>query len=199
MSAGLVSTGLILPYPQLATPPDERGGVLRAAKVCSLGDAVVMGRIRDAQRATFTGDTGPISDEQQRVWWGRNRNRVKAWLYADEAGTIIGYGALIQGEDGRWASSVAITPGYQGRGYGSRILSHMVNAVGHPIFARALLSNPPACAMHNGREWAVTGEDATMRYFETRPRIVDEEPSYALAAYDDRELTLPRNWPWEGR
>lgn len=195
MTATLTLPYSLLPIP---TPPDERPGGLVALPVATTGDALIMGRIRDRQRATFTGDTSPITDAQQRVWWARHRYRIKAWLYADAGGALVGYGALLQQEDGRWVSSVAIVPGQEGRGYGSRILSHMVNAVEHPIHARALLSNPPACHMHNAREWETVSEDGECRYFVTRPRVVDRPVDWALAAYDDDEPRLPHGWRWEG-
>lgn len=153
----------------LPTPADDRA-TLVATPVTTEGQALTMGRIRHIQRHGFSADQSEIDDERQLRWWRAHRHRVKAWLYAF-GGALVGYGALIQTADGRWVSSCAVLPGHEGRRFGGRILSHLVQSVGHEVYARALISNPAACALHNEREWETTGEDEQCRYFRTRPKV----------------------------
>lgn len=168
--------------PALPTPADTRP-TLTARPVCGEADALTMGHIRDRQRAGFSADQSPIDDDRQRAWWAAHRNRVNAYLYYDHAGVLVGYGALLQRHDGTWVSSVAVLPGNEGHGYGGRITTHLVTSVPHEVYARALVSNEAACALHNARVWEVTGEDEQCRYFRTRPKVRTAYP-VTLGGYE---------------
>lgn len=170
------------PLPPLPTPADTRP-YLTACPVCTEADALVMGRIRHVQRAGFSADQSEIDEARQRAWYAEMRHRLHAYLYRDGDGSAVGFGALIQQESGIWVSSVAVLPEHGGRGYGRAITHHLVTSVRHEVYARALLSNPAACALHNPLDWEVTGEDDTCRYFRTRPKVRVE---YSLNAEDYR-------------
>jgi GNAT superfamily N-acetyltransferase len=181
------------PLGALATPADDRP-TLVASPVVTEADALIMGAIRHIQRHGFSADNSEIDDDRQRRWWAAHRNRVKAWLYTFD-GNLVGFGALLQSGDGSWVSSCAVLPGHEGRKFGGRILSHLIQSVDHEVYARALISNPAACALHNDREWEMTGEDEQCRYYRTRPKVRVE---HSLSAYDyaQPEAELPCGWFW---
>lgn len=189
-----VATWLVIDaLPALTTPEDERP-TLVAMPVTTEADALVMGAIRHIQRNGFSADNSEIDDERQRQWWAAHRNRVNAYLYSFGV-HLVGYGALIQSGDGSWVSSCAVLPGHEGRKFGGRILSHLIQSVDHEVYARALISNPAACALHNDREWEMTGEDEQCRYYRTRPKVRVE---HSLSGYDyaQPEAELPCGWFW---
>lgn len=156
--------------PALPTPADDRA-TLTARPVVTEADALAMGAIRDEQRHGFSRDNNRITEDQQRAWWGRMRRRVNAWLFYDARGALVAYGALIQEPSGQWVSSAAVLPEYAGRSFGKRVLSYLVNAVPHEVYAQALKSNPAAVSMHNALEWEVVREDHELVYFRTRPKF----------------------------
>lgn len=175
----------------LPTPTDTRP-TLTAHPVCTVDDALAMGRIRHIQRHGFSADQSEIDDERQRSWWLENRPRVNAWLYTF-GGVLVGYGALLQREDGTWVSSCAVLPGHEGRKFGGRILSHMIGAVPHEVYARALIANPAAVSLHNSREWDQIGVDETCVYFRTKPKVRIEH-SLSVYDYSEPEPDLPCGW-----
>jgi GNAT superfamily N-acetyltransferase len=156
--------------PRLPTPPDPRP-YLAARPVLTEADALAMGRVRDRQRAGFSADTTRIDDNRQVAWWRRNRERVAAWLFEDVAGALVGYGALLQQDDGRWVSSVAVLPGFEGRGHGKAITTWTVLAVEHAVYARARLDNPPARKLHDDLIWELVTADNDNEYYVTRPKV----------------------------
>lgn len=156
--------------PRLPTPPDHRPALV-ARPVLTDADALALGRIRDRQRAGFSADTTPIDDARQLAWWRRQRERVEAWLFADTDGNTVGYGALLQQDDGRWVSSVAVLPGFEGRGYGKAITTWTVLSVEHAVYARARLDNPPARKLHDDLIWQLVTADNDNEYYVTRPKI----------------------------
>lgn len=180
--------------PPLATPADTRP-TLVATPVVTEADALIMGRIRHIQRHGFSADNSEIDDERQRQWWRANRLRVKGYIYTCQ-GRLVGYSALLQQDDGTWVSSVAVLPGHEGRKFGGRITSHLIQSVDHEVYARALIANPAACALHNDREWEMTGEDGTCRFYRTRPKVRVE---HSLSRYDYArpEAEMPCGW-WMG-
>jgi hypothetical protein len=187
---------MIPPLPPLATPTDDRS-TLVASPVVTDEDALVMGRIRDARREGFSQDQSSIDEARQLDWWRRMRLRVNGYLYFSGK-HLVGYGCLIQEPSGRWVSSCAVLRGCEGRSFGKRILSHLINSVGHEVYAQALVSNPAAVALHNPLEWEQTGVDDTLVYFRTRPKVRVE---HSLNAGDyaplPEEPTLPCGW-WMG-
>ena len=185
------------PLSPLATPTDTRP-TLVATPVCTEAQALVMGRIRSIQTAGFSADTEPIDDAKQLAWWRSNRLRVNAYLYSF-GGVLVGYSALIQRGDGTWVSSCAVLPGHEGRKFGGRILSHLVQSVDHEVYARARVDNAAACALHNDREWEMTGESDGCRHYRTRPKVrleVSLSPDdYALPVVTEERAC---GW-WMGR
>lgn len=158
--------------PRLATPEDERP-YLSARPLLSMPDVLLMGAIRNRQRRGFSADTTPIDDERQSGWWRWNHHRVEGWLFDDQAGNTVGYGALLQQPDGRWVSSCAVLPEFTGHGFGKAILTWMVLAVDHEIYARARTDNPAAIKLHDPLLWEVTGVDQEGQnvYFRTWPKV----------------------------
>lgn len=156
--------------PRLATPEDERP-YLTARVVHAMPDVLAMGRIRDACRAGFSQDTTPIDDARQAAWWRENHKRVEGWLFDDANGDTVGYGALLQQDDGRWVSSVAVLPRFAGRGYGKAITTWVVLTVEHEVWARARLDNYPAQKLHDDLVWETLGADNDNEYYRTRPKI----------------------------
>ena len=95
------------------------------------------------------------------------------------------FAALLQREDGTWVSSEAVLPGFEGRKFGGRILSHLIGSVRHEVYARARIDNPAAVALHNSREWDQTGVDDQCVYFRTKPKVRIE---HSVSRYDYTEL-----------
>lgn len=165
--------------PRLATPPDERPR-LTATVVYHMADVLKMGRIRNEQRASFAHDTTPIDDDRQRAWWAEQRNRVRAWLYTDDAGATVGYGLLRQTEDGRWWSSVAVLGQFAGQGYGRMIMRHLIGSTPHMVWAEARNDNPAAVRLHNDLEWETLGADNDRVFFRTRPKVKAAQLGYGM-------------------
>lgn len=156
--------------PRLGTPPDTRPR-LEAYPVLTMTDVLEMGQIRHICRAGFSSDNSPIGAERQVAWWRLHRERVEAWLFRDGAGNTVGYGALLQQDDGRWVSSVAVLPGFEGRGYGKQITTWTVLRVDHAVYARARMDNPPARRLHDDHIWDTITADNENEYYITRPKI----------------------------
>lgn len=158
--------------PRLATPPDDRPH-LTARPLLDIGDVLTMGRIRDRQRAGFSVDRSPIDEARQRHWWAEMHNRVQGWLFDDQDGNTVGYGALLQRPDGTWVSSCAVLPEFTGHGHGKAILTWMVMAVDHEVYARALVDNPAAVKLHDPLLWQHLGTDESgaVIYFRTWPKV----------------------------
>lgn len=173
---------ILAALPAIATPADDRPHLV-AAPVCTEADALAMGFIRDARRAGFSQDTTAIDQSRQLLWWRTNRARVQAWLYRDGAGELIGYGALLQRPDGRWVSSCAVLAPFEGRGWGRAILHHLVNSVGHEVYAQARNDNEAAIRLHNSGDWQCLGADNDNTYFRTWPRVRLATPSLSLDDY----------------
>lgn len=167
--------------PALATPADTRPALV-ARPVCTEADALLMGEIRHTQRAGFSQDNGPIDHAHQREWWAGWRNRINAWLYYDGA-ALVGYGCLIQRNDGTWVSSCAVLPAHEGRRFGRTILHHLITSVPHEVYAQARTDNPAACALHNPLEWEVTGQTHHLVFYRTRPKVRTEYP-VTLGGYE---------------
>jgi hypothetical protein len=176
------------------TPTDTRP-TLVARPVCTEADALAMGRIRHIQRHGFSADQSAIDDERQRQWWRENSTNLNAYLYYWQD-KLVGYGALIQQDDGTWVSSCAVLPGHEGRKFGGRILSHLIGSVEHEVYARALIANVAAVSLHHPREWEQTRVDDTCVYFRTRPKVRVE---HSLSGYDysEPQPEPPCGW-WMG-
>ena len=125
--------------------------------------------LRNATREGFSFDTHEIGEAEQFAWWERMRGRVLAWLYADGAGLVVGFGVLRQTEDGRWWTSVGVLPEHGGRGYGRAITADLVLRCPGRVWATARRDNPPAVKLHVPRLWdEIEGEDARRVYFRGR-------------------------------
>jgi len=105
-------------------------------------------RIRNLGRQWMTDNTQEISEEEQRAWWKRMQ-LVKSedfLLYAYRTaiwGPIVGYGMVMRRE-GLLHISLAVSPEYRGRGYGSAIYSDMFNCASiddESVYAVILKSN----------------------------------------------------------
>jgi hypothetical protein len=156
--------------PRLPTPPDPRAH-LSARPVGTDADALAMGRIRSERAAGFSHNTRPIADADQLAWWRRNRERLDAWLFEDDAGRIVGYGALRQEADGRWFSSVAVAKGHSGHSYGLRITTWLVSRWPHEVWASARDDNPGAMALHDDLIWEQYGWHEGLYLYRTRPKV----------------------------
>jgi GNAT superfamily N-acetyltransferase len=194
LAAAALALGRAIPLMPSITPADTRP-TLVATPVTTEAQAIEMGRIRHIQRAGFSADNTEIDDNRQRFWWQENHYRVNAYLYTYQ-GRMVGYGALLQRDDGTWVSSCAVLPGHEGRKFGGRILSHLIGSVEHEVYARALIANQAACALHNDREWEMTGEDGVCRFYRTRPKVRVE---HSLSGYDysEPQPEPPCGW-WMG-
>lgn len=163
------------PLPPLPTPPDDRPR-LTAHPVLTDRDALHMGLIRNRQRAGFSHDNNPISPDRQLDWWRTNRHRLRAYLYRDGDGAVVGYGCLRQESDGRWYSSCAVDAGYERLGHGKAILTHLVLAVDHDVWATARDDNEAAQKIHDPLLWETLGWHEGLWLYRTRPRVRDAAP-----------------------
>lgn len=158
------------PVPRLPTPRDDRPH-LAARPVMTMPDVLLMGHIRHEQRAGFSHDRTPIDDRRQSEWWRVYHHRVEAWLFDDAEGNTVGYGALIQREDGTWVSSVAVLAQFGGRGHGKAITTWLVLSVDHEVYARARQDNVPAQKLHDPLVWETIGADEANVYYRTRAKV----------------------------
>lgn len=146
---------------------------LTARRITTTRDALHMGLIRNRRRDGFSHDTSPISPERQINWWHANQHRIVAYLYLDGDGAIVGYGCLRREQDGRWYSSCAVDVGFEGRGYGRAILTHLVASVAHEVWATARDDNPAAQKIHDPAVWDTLGWHEGLYLYRTKPRNAD--------------------------
>jgi len=155
---------------------------LRAFQVESGIQVEVLRLIRNECRDGFAHDNEVISEIAQRAWWVANRGLVAAWLYSyggrppdtGVAPETVGYGMLRQTADGRWWSSVGVSPQHTGRGYGGAITADVVRRCNKPVWASARLDNPAAVALHRAADWVRLADDERLAHFVTRPHVYDE-------------------------
>jgi phosphinothricin acetyltransferase len=77
----------------------------------------------------MTGSQEEISWEQQQQWFANlDHENVLIWIHADSDERWIGYGQLkIEYGDKKFGvSSHAVTESYRGKGYGEKILLHII-------------------------------------------------------------------------
>lgn len=126
--------------------------------------------LRNATKDGYSAFNENISEAAQITWWRVNRANLRAWLYADEAGLIVGFGLLRRDDAGRWLTTVGVLPEHSGRGYGKWITHDIVFRAPGRCWAAARRDNPAAVALHVGEDWEVIdGYDPRLVYFRTRP------------------------------
>lgn len=134
-----------------------------------LDDAEAIRQIYNAEvtTSTVTFDIAPRSLEEQRRYLS-DRRGAHAVLVAEEAGEVVGYGALSP-----WRSkaaystsvedSVYVHPGHQGRGIGKTLLSELVavaTAQGfHAVFARIVGGHEASIRLHEAVGFEVVGTE----------------------------------------
>jgi L-amino acid N-acyltransferase len=134
-----------------------------------LDDAEAIRQIYNAEvtTSTVTFDIAPRSLEEQRRYLSE-RSGAHAVLVAEEAGEVVGYGALSP-----WRSkaaystsvenSVYVHPGHQGRGIGKMLLSELVavaTAQGfHAMFARIVGGHEASIRLHEAVGFEVVGTE----------------------------------------
>jgi ribosomal-protein-alanine N-acetyltransferase len=113
----------------------------------------------DAQRCTelelvvFTGDDPwPVEAFLQAIAAGHH------YLVARDSGALIGYAGLAQMGGEAEVHTLAVDPGYQGRGIGRRLLrALLVLAEGTTVFLEVRTDNEPAIALYRSEGFAVIG------------------------------------------
>ena len=148
----------------------KAGFDLRPVRITSIEQAQLMREIRNTCREGFSRDNNLISEKQQIGWWEKNSDKIMAFLFYKK-GMVIGYGALITGEDGRYYNSNAVLPRYRGRGYGRAILSCLAEYIDQDIYGQALKSNIPAIKQHSSDLWERYDEDNAVVRFRTRKAV----------------------------
>lgn len=114
-----------------------------------------MRQLRNAGRHGFANDQREIGIDDQQVWWLANRRTMRGWLYLTSDGSTAGYGLIRQTDDGRWWSSVAVSPLFQGKGFGTQIMRHLFQSVDGELWAEVLKENRASFTMHRPDEWEV--------------------------------------------
>lgn len=147
---------------------------LRAIPVETDLDVEMLRAIRNATRDGYSEHTAEIGVDEQVAWWRENRGRIRAWLYENALGRIVGFGMLRRAEDGEWVTTVGVWPHYTGRGYGSAITRDIVGRAPGSCRATARLDNPAAMRLHHRDDWEEVGRDGRLAHYRTRPRVPDE-------------------------
>ncbi len=155
---------------------------LRPINVQNLGQIERVRLIRNVTRAGYSHHNAEISEAEQIVWW--EREKPQAWLYADEASEIVGFGLLRQDDQGHWVTVVGVLPEHGGRGYGKEITHDIVMRSPGPCWATARRDNPAAVALHVRADWIeVPGVDPRLVYFRTRrDSSSDAAPQHELSS-----------------
>lgn len=131
--------------------------------------------IRNVQSAGFSHFNGQIAERDHLSWW--HETKPQAWLFADERTEVVGFGLLRKDDLDRWATVVAVVPGFTGHGYGSWITHFIVEQTPGRCYATARLDNPAAMALHHPRDWQrIEGEDDRLAYYVTWPRYASAWP-----------------------
>jgi L-amino acid N-acyltransferase len=134
-----------------------------------LDDAEAIRQIYNAEvtTSTVTFDIAPRSLEEQRRYL-TERSGAHAVLVAEDAGEVVGYGALSP-----WRSkaaystsvedSVYVHPGHQGRGIGKTLLVELIavaTAQGfHAVFARIVGGHEASIRLHEAVGFEVVGTE----------------------------------------
>ena len=144
---------------------------LQVIPVQSSGHLNCMRTIRNAGSGGYSGDDVQITEEQQTNWW--LNSHAYAWLYASN-GSVVGYGMILQRDDGQWSPSAGVIAEYQGRGYGKWIVTNLADQAAHlgiTLYAKARKSNPAAVHTHVETHWVNLGSDDEFVYF--RSWVID--------------------------
>lgn len=144
---------------------------LESHAIETLEDVQAMRVIRNAGRFSFSTDQDEISEEAQCLWWTAMQGRVHAWLYRAD-GTVVAFGMIRRGDDGRWSPSVGVLAEHQGHRYGGQIVDDLADQARRlhiELHAQARLSNPAAVATHHAKHWHALGTDETYAYFRSKP------------------------------
>lgn len=129
------------------------GIALRPVPIVHPEQVEAMRQLRNAGRHGFANDQREIGIDDQQAWWLANRRTMRGWLYLTQDGSTAGYGLLRQSEDGRWWSSVAVAPIFQGLGFGIQIMRHLFQVADGELWAEVLKTNEPSLRMHKPDEW----------------------------------------------
>jgi len=138
-------------------------------KVDTVERAILMGRIRDTGRDSFSNDHTPFDEARQRKFWQDNKDTMTAYLFRHpESWEAVAYSATLL-RDGKYYTSNAVLPAWRGRGYGKAVLHFIVNIVEHDCWATALLTNKAARREHNIVDWeqVVVDEIGGLVHFHT--------------------------------
>lgn len=144
---------------------------LQMVQVVSWGQLNCMRVIRNSGAAGYSNANGEVTEEQQREWWAANKHRTFAWLFV-AYGVVVGFGMIQKRDDGHWSPSAGVLPEHQGRGYGGRIVDHLVvEARGRSmtLWAQAKLDNPAAVATHHRDYWDRLGDYDGYAWFRSKP------------------------------
>jgi hypothetical protein len=168
---------------------------LRAISVQHLDQIERVRLIRNATKDGYSHHNAEISEAEQIAWW--EREKPLAWLYADEASEIVGFGLLRQDDAGHWVTVVGVLPEHSGKGYGKEITHNLVTQSPGQCWATARKDNPAAVKLHVLDDWEVIdGPDPRLVYFRTWP---PEPRDFTFAMQRHAAVAAPdvrgRVWP----
>lgn len=136
--------------------------------------------IRNATAAGYANFNGRISAEQQARWWKDNQRHLRAWLYLNDAGVVVGFGLLTRHADFRWHTTVGVLPEHGRHNYGKQITADLISKHPGRVYGAARRDNPAAVRLHVEEDWAeVPGPDPRLIYFRTHK--ADKWPPDAAA------------------
>lgn len=140
--------------------------LLRTAEV---GDAEAIRAIYnlEVETSTVTFDLVPRGPEDQRRWLA-DRSGAHAVVVAEDAGVVVGYGALSPWRDRPAYStsvedSVYVHRDHHGRGIGRALLTELVDRAAahgfHAVFARIVRGHETSIGLHAALGFEVVGHE----------------------------------------
>jgi RimJ/RimL family protein N-acetyltransferase len=138
--------------------------VLQRRSVISLWDALIVRRLRNTCCDYMTNYQQKLGLWQQVRWYYRNYQPAsrsgdyRIFLFADEAGRAVGYGAL-QLHDNELYITECLATDARGRGYGKQILASLVQIglrEGRALVAEIWATNQASRALHEKAGFLLT-------------------------------------------
>ena len=106
------------------------GEKLQMRRVCKTDSRQLLAWRNDSKVRQYSRRTDLIADEEHEIWFGRKLQSAPSnseiFIFSD-SNFLVGMSRIDIAEPGRAEVSILVDPGFQGRGYGTRILGQTIS------------------------------------------------------------------------